>query len=353
MISLKNAVKPNIFKTVAAACLAFAMLFAVRQAPAYAQFTLTIENIGKVMFSTKIDERLCTEPPSRVEDFRLGPNSALIEPIITAKKFKYSEIQIIIRLFFSAVASAIGYNIKKDDEPYIYDAGKKMIAGEIDEALSGKYTWNGENQIFEAIDSFFAARSENYSKKSAVDRRKLFNLISEGPIYKTGTPVSLTSGASAKGYTVTPLASSPFPAGHPYAGYNIYMCGPRGVWYFRDAVRRNIDQIKASIMQEDAELKAEKGGKVSPEKVVEKAAEIKTLAEMVKLLRVNGVADPKLADDKYFETNDIASDVNYNSLTQNTGDMVNTLKMSGYSVPVEKIDLYKKLWTIYSMPEKE
>lgn len=313
---------------------------------------LTPEIIGKIMFSTKVDERLCTEPPSKIEDFRLGPNTALIEPVVLATKFKYAEVQVIIRLFFGAVAAAIGYQIKKDDEPYIYDVGKKIIAAEIDEALAMKYTWNGENQIFEAIDSFFAARSERYSKKSAVDRRKLFNLVSEGPIYKTGTPVALLPAAAARGFTITVLPT-PFPAGHPYSGYDIYMCGPRGVWYFRDAVRRNIDSIKADLLKEDAELSAAEGGRVSPDKVVAKSAELKTLAEVFKFLRANGQPEPKLADEKRFETSDIAAEREFESLKQNTGDLINTLKMSGYSVTADRIELYKKLWQTYSKPENE
>ncbi len=320
---------------------------------AYAQLpALSADTIAKAMFSSKVDERLCTEPPSRIEDFKLGPQSALLVPVVTATKFKYGEIQVIIRLFFGAVAQAIGYTIKKEDEPHIYEAGKKMIASEIDEALSMKYTWNGENQIFETIDSFFAARSERYSKKSTIDRRKLFNIVSEGPIYKTGTPVSLTPAAAAQGNSVTPLGSA-FPPGHPYAGYTIYMSGPRGVWYFRDAVRRNITAINAALQNEDAELNAGKGGKVSPDKVVAKAADIKTLSEMMKLLRLNGAAEAKLADDKYFEASDISNDNSFDSLTQNSGDIVNSLKMSGYSVPAENIELYKKLWTIYSTPENK
>jgi len=365
MIGLKNLTNP--IKTGTAAkfsrssaiaifVFVFAFIFVInftQDKCAYAQMpALNADTIAKAMFSAKVDERLCTEPPSRVDDFKLGVQSALFVPIVTATKFKYSEIQVIVRLFFGAVAAAIGYQIKKEDEPHIYEAGKKMVASEIDEALSLKYTWNGENQIFETIDSFFAARSERYSKKSAVDRRKLFNIISEGPIYKTGTPVSLTPAAAAQGNSVTPLGSA-FPPGHPYAGYTIYTCGPRGVWYFRDAVRRNITAINAALQNEDAQLDAGKGGKVSPDKVVAKAAGIKTLAEMMKLLRLNGAAEAKLAFDKHFEASDISNDNSFDSLTQNSGDIVNSLKMSGYSVPAENIDLYKKLWTIYSTPENK
>jgi hypothetical protein len=310
--------------------------------------------LGQLMFSNKIDERLCTEPPSKVDDFKLGPKTQLIEPIVLNTKFKYREVQMLIRLFIGAVAEAIGYQIKAADEPYIYDVGKKIIAKEIDEAQAMKYTWEGENQIFEAIDSFFAARSDKFSKKSQVDRRKLFNLVCEGPIYRTGTPVSITPAAAAKGYTVTPLAASPFPPGHPYAGYNIYMCGTRGVWYFRNAVRRNIDAIKTDLLKEDAQLNAATGiGKVAADKVVEKAADIKTLSEMFKLLRYNGLAEAKFADEKHYEASDIALDPGFNSLMRNTGDMINALKMSGFSVPGDKIDTYKKLWQVYSTPEAE
>lgn len=310
--------------------------------------------LGQLMFSNKVDERLCTEPPSRVDDFKLGPKTQLIEPIVLNTKFKYREVQMLIRLFIGAVAEAIDYKIKAADEPYIYDVGKKIIAKEIDEAQAMKYTWEGENQIFEAIDSFFAARSDKFSKKSQVDRRKLFNLVCEGPIYKTGTVVSITPAAAAKGYTVTPLPVSPFPPGHPYAGYNIYMCGTRGIWYFRNAVRRNLDAIKADLLKEDAELNASAGiGKVAADKVVEKAADIKTLSEMFKLLRYNGLADAKITDEKHYEASDIALDPGFNSLTRNTGDMINALKMSGFSVPGDKIDTYKKLWQVYSTPEAE
>lgn len=363
MIALLKKVYTNIFKKDAARVLnvviflfLFLLLFLFMPFffTAGQAFAQNIAALGQLMFSNKIDERLCTEPPSKVDDFKLGPKTELIEPIILNTKFKYRETQMLIRLFIGAVAEAIGYQIKAADEPYIYDVGKKIIAKEIDEALAMKYSWEGENQIFEAIDSFFAARSERFSKKSPVDRRKLFNLVCEGPIYRTGTPVSITPAAAAKGYTVTPLAASPFPPGHPYAGYNIYMCGTRGVWYFRNAVRRNIDAIKADLLKEDAQLDAASAiGKVAADKVVEKAADIKTLSEMFKLLRYNGLAEAKLADEKHYEASDIAFDPGFDSLTRNTGDMLNSLKMSGFSVPGDKIDTYKKLWQVYSTPEAE
>ena len=291
--------------------------------------------------------RLEKTPPYRNDDFGLMIENDLLEPIaedlIKTTKFEYKNMKGLLSLAFEVAAKYLGYKIKNEDEAYLSETVKRILAISIDESkldngspvTPDSYTLNVENQIFECFDSFFGPRSDVYLKRSAIERRQMFNVIADDPIYPNNT-----SGAKI-------TFAGKFPEGHPYSGYSIYKCAkPRFLWYVRYSIKNNVSVFKEGLAKEDAAIgkpKKDDGGAIS---------DMKTMGEMFKVLRTQGKGQ-KILKESVFEQADISGNEGFANLKKtNTGDMLNEMKMSGYTINRESSAIYNKLWENFSNSEK-
>lgn len=288
------------------------------------------------------------KPPYQGDHFGLGGNN-LIEGAIAGMKFSYEDMNSLLTFGFDIIAKYLGYKIKEEDKPFVQQAVKKIMAVDLDDNRAGKFTWAAENQIFECIDAFFAPRSRTYSTRTPIERRKIFNIISDGPIYPSGTPV-----VPRYANDIRPLVN--FPAGHPYAGYSIYFSSkPRFMWFLRNAIRNNKESIEAGLRKDEAAMAVAGplGNNMTPEKLAGVIEKLRTLNEMMKLIRGNTKSQKNVLKENYFESNDVAKNPKFSETKrENAGEMLGRLKSSGYSVPPESATQYNKIWQNLSVPGK-